>query len=146
MTKMVTFRRSMPTANFRSVTVSWDGGNTLATLEEGLKKQARSNITGAQEGPPAPESIIQEIVDYEMALNHAQLIVPGVGHLESSGAEGGPEAHADQELVQGPFTLFDAWENHGNPKKRQIWRGQKLFNDGDANGTPGPDFSFRFTV
>lgn len=134
LTALRSFRRAMPTANFRSRTVSWEGRNTQATLEEGLKRQARSNITGAQEGPPADESTIQEIVDFEMALNHAQLIVPGVGDLSENGGNGGPEAHADQELAAGPFTVFDAWENDGSAAKRQIWRGQKLFNDGDANG------------
>ena len=134
LTALRSFRRSMPTANFRSNMVSWEGRNTQATLAEGLARQARSNITGAQEGDPAPEEIIQEIVEFEMALNHAQLIVPGVGYLGGGGAEGGPEAHADQGLVEGPFTLFDAWIDHGNPRKAQIARGQALFNDGDANG------------
>ena len=26
------------------------------------------------------------------------------------------------------FDLFDAWQHSGNPRRRQIWRGQELFN------------------
>ncbi len=124
------FRRSMPTANFRSNTVHWDNQNTLSTgLRDGLKKQVRGNITGAQQGSPAPESIVDEIADYELQLSHAQIIVHGVGRLDVDGAMGGPEHAAAQPLVAGRFDLYDAWQNSGNPRRRQIWRGQEVFNN-----------------
>ena len=36
--------------------------------------------------------------------------------------------------VAGRFDLFDAWANHGNPKRAQIARGQELFNNANAGG------------
>jgi hypothetical protein len=128
------FRTALPTANFRSVTVSWDGGNTQATLPEGLARQARSNVTGAQQGDPASEEVIQEIVDFELNLAHAQMIVPGAGLLRAGGANGGPAALSEQELVAGSFDLFDAWHSSSNPHRARIARGQDLFNNGDQNG------------
>jgi cytochrome c peroxidase len=124
------FRRPLPTANFRSHTVMWDGANTVGTvLRDGLIKQARGNVTGAQQGAPAPDDIIFDIVDYERAVSHAQLIGFSVGRLDAQGAHGGPEAASTQPLVDGRFDLYDAWEHAGNPHRRQIWRGQEIFNN-----------------
>jgi cytochrome c peroxidase len=129
------FRRTQPTANFRSHTVMSDGGLTTGTdLREGLIKQARGNITGAQQGPDPADAILHDIVDYERSLSHAQIFVWGAGRLDAGGAKGGPAHAAAQPLVAGRFDLFDAWEHSSNAKRRQIWRGQKLFNDGDRNG------------
>jgi cytochrome c peroxidase len=129
------FRRPLPTSNFRSVTVMWDGANTVGTvLRDGLIKQARSNVTGAQQGSPAPDAVIFDIVDYELAVSHAQLIGTGVGRLDSDGAHGGPEAASTQPLVDGRFDLYDAWQDSGNPRRRQIWRGQELFNNVNPSG------------
>jgi hypothetical protein len=124
------FRRPLPTANFRSSTVMWDGANTVSTgLRDGLIKQARSNVTGAQQGTPAPDAVIFDIVDYEGALSFAQRIIPSVGRLDSEGAHGGPDAASAQPLVDGRFDLYDAWQHSGNPRRRQIWRGQEIFNN-----------------
>jgi hypothetical protein len=124
------FRRPLPAANFRSHTVMWDGANTVGTvLRDGLIKQARGNVTGAQEGPPAPDSVIFEIVDYEMAMSHAQIVSLTAGYLDSEGAHGGPEAASAQPLVDGRFDLYDAWAESGNPDRHQIWRGQEIFNN-----------------
>src|SRR5262249_10293960 len=119
----------LPTANIRTNTVMWDGANTVGTeLRDGLIKQARGNVTGAQQGTPAPDPVIFDIVDYERALSFAQLIGRGVGRLDAEGARGGPAAASDQALVDARFDLFDAWQHSGNPRRRQIWRGQELFN------------------
>lgn len=127
--RLLFFRRPLPTANFLSNTVMWDGANTQASgLRDGLIRQARGNVTGAQQGPPASDATIFAIVDYELALSHAQLIVPGVGRLDSDGARGGPEAQADQALVSGRFDLYDAWIGDENPRRAQIARGQEIFN------------------
>jgi cytochrome c peroxidase len=132
-TSLFFFRRATPTANFRSHTVMLDGANTVATdLREGLKRQARGNVTGAQQGAAASDVIIDEIVDYELQISHAQIIVHGVGRLDVDGARGGPEHAAAQPLVAGRFDLFDAWENHSSPRRRQIWRGQEVFNNVNA--------------
>jgi hypothetical protein len=129
------FRRPLPTANFRSFTTMWDGAHTVGTvLRDGLIKQARGNVTGAQQGAPATDAVIFEIVDFEMAMSNAQLVAISAGRLDSNGANGGPEAASAQSLVDGRFDLFDAWQNVGSPHRRQIWRGQELFNAVNASG------------
>lgn len=124
------FRRPLPTANFRSHTVMWDGANTVGTsLRDGLIKQARGNVTGAQQGAPATDAVIFDIVDYELAMANAQIIGHQTGALDSAGANGGPEAASAQLLANGRFDLFDAWANAGNPRRRAIYRGQEIFNN-----------------
>jgi cytochrome c peroxidase len=129
------FRRPLPTANFRSHTVMWDGANTVGTvLRDGLIRQARGNVTGAQQGQPAPDPVIFEMVDFEMALANAQLIIDTVGWLDSEGGRGGPAAASSQALVNGRFDLYDAWANSGHPGRAQIFRGQELFNSVNVSG------------
>lgn len=136
LTRLVHWRRVMPTINFKqgSLTVNWDGGNTGADLISGLNTQAARNITGAQQGPPAPQEVIDDIVNFERSLSTAQLIVPGVGRLDSDGAKGGPEELSNMDKTQGRFDLFDAWIGHSNPRRAQIARGQEIFNSTNANG------------
>src|SRR5687767_876269 len=122
----------MPTINFSvgSATVNWDGGNSVGTDQhEGLANQARRNVTGGQQGPPAPPEVIADIVAFEESLFSAQMIVPGVGRLDSDGARGGPEALSTMLKTAGRFDLFDAWIAHGNPRRAQIARGQEVFNN-----------------
>jgi cytochrome c peroxidase len=129
------FRRPLPTANFRSHTVMWDGANTVGTvLRDGLIRQARGNVTGAQQGAPAPDPIIFDMVDFEMALSHAQLIIDGVGSLDADGANGGPAAANAQPLVNGRFDLYDVWANSSHPGRAQIYRGQEIFNGVNVSG------------
>lgn len=130
------FRRSMPTANFRNHIVSWDGANTVGTdLHQGLLRQARGNITGAQQGTaPANEAIVEEIVQFEESVSHAQLIARGVGRLDVAGAKGGPEHLSTQPLVAGRFDIFDAWIGSKNKHRAQVARGQELFNNPRPNG------------
>jgi hypothetical protein len=134
--RLVHWRRVMPTINFKqgSLTVNWDGGNTGANLIAGLNTQAARNITGAQQGPPATQEVIDDIVNFENSLSTAQLIVPGVGRLDSDGAKGGPEELSNMDKTQGRFDLFDAWVGHSNPRRAQIARGQEIFNSTNANG------------
>src|SRR5215204_4111287 len=135
--RLVHWRRSMPTINFAqgSATVNWDGGNSVgADQHAGLVNQATRNVTGGQQGQPAPPEVISDIVAFEESLSAAQLIVPGVGRLDSDGARGGPEAVASMPKIAGRFDLFDAWIGHGNPGRRQIARGQELFNNTNGSG------------
>lgn len=135
--RLVHWRRVMPTINFAlgSTTVNWDGGNTVNNDQlAGLSLQAARNITGAQQGLPAPPEVIADIVDFERSLSTAQLIVPGVGRLDSDGARGGPEQLSQMVKMPGRFDLFDAWVNDANPRRAQIARGQALFNGTNANG------------
>jgi cytochrome c peroxidase len=137
LTRLVHWRRAMPTINFAlgSATVNWDGGNSVNTDQHaGLINQATRNVTGGQQGLPAPPEVIADIVGFEESLFTAQLIVPGVGRLDSDGARGGPEALATMPQVVGRFDLFDAWAGHENPRRAQIARGQELFNSANANG------------
>jgi cytochrome c peroxidase len=135
-TRLWFFRRALPSVNFRNHTVMWDGANTVGTdLHAGLVKQASGNITGAQQGtPPADPVIVEEIVQFEMALSHAQLILDGVGRLDADGARGGPEHLSAQPLVAGRFDLYDAWIGSPNKKRAQIARGQELFNATNPGG------------
>jgi cytochrome c peroxidase len=131
------FRRAMPTANFRNHVISWDGANTvLLDRHAGLARQARGNITGAQQGTaPVNENIVEEIVDYEEALSHAQIIYTGVGYLDrldENGGRGGPHNFSLQSFLGGRFDLYDAWIGDSQPRRAQIARGQQLFNNGKS--------------
>lgn len=135
--RLVHWRRVMPTINFKqgSATINWDGGNNVGIDQvAGLSLQAARNITGAQQGLPAPPEVIEDIVNFEQSLSTAQLIVPGVGRLDSDGAKGGPEELSNMEKTLGRFDLFDAWINDSNPRRAQIARGQEIFNSTNANG------------
>ncbi|HEY5922078.1 MAG TPA: hypothetical protein VIV11_10430 [Kofleriaceae bacterium] len=125
------FRRVMPTATFKTAVTNWDNSNGLNNnVHDGLRNQARGNISGAQQGPTLAldHPILHEIADYQLTLGHAQLVVPGVGRLDDDGAAGGPLNAVNQPLVNAPFDLYDAWETSDNPRRRQIFRGQVLFN------------------
>ena len=137
LSRLVHWRRAMPTINFPvgSATINWDGGNNVGTDQHaGLINQATRNVTGGQQGSPAPPEVIADIVAFEESLFTAQLIVPGVGRLDSDGARGGPEALSAMPKVAGRFDLFDAWAGDGNPRRAQIARGQELFNSINAGG------------
>ena len=127
------FRRPLPTSNFKSHTVMWDAANTVGTsLRDGLIRQARGNVTGAQQGAPASDETIFDIVDYEAGIGHAQSHATGAGSLSASGAKGGPENAITQPLVDARFDLFDAWKNSNNPHRKRIYRGQEVFNNPNA--------------
>jgi cytochrome c peroxidase len=129
------FRRPLPTSNFKSHTVMWDGANTVGiVLRDGLIRQARGNITGAQQGQPAPDAVVFDIVDYELGIGHAQTHLVGAGSLTDGGARGGPRNAIEQPLVNARFDLFDAWKTSRNPVRRQIYRGQEIFNNPNVAG------------
>ena len=136
-TRLVHWRRVMPTINFRlgSAAINWDGGNSVGTDQRaGLENQAGRNVIGAQEGAPAPTTVIANIVDFEMSLFTAQLNVVGVGRLDADGARGGAEALAAMQKTTGRFDLFDTWVGHDNLRRAQIARGQALFNEVNPGG------------
>jgi cytochrome c peroxidase len=98
-------------------------------LRDGLIRQARGNVTGAQQGAPATDAVIFDIVDYERGIGHAETHTLGAGSLTAAGARGGPQNAIEQPLVNARFDLFDAWQNSNNPFRRQIHRGQEIFNN-----------------
>jgi hypothetical protein len=130
--RIVQWRRVMPTMDFHvgSATVAWDGGNTQGTdLVAGLTNQATRNVTGAQQGQPAPPEVIADIVNFEMSLSTAQALSFTVGFLDRGGARGAAEALSHMTATAGRFDLFDAWANSPIPHRAQIARGQELFNN-----------------
>ena len=133
-TTLFWFRRPMPTANLKNHIVHWDSALTVGTDRlAGLMRQARGNITAAQQGSQPADVVVAEIAEYEDQLAHAQIIVHGVGRLDAAGAKGGPAHAAAQPLVAGRFDLYDAWKTSGNARRRQIWRGQEVFNNVNAS-------------
>lgn len=146
LTRIVQWRRAMPTINFHlgSATVNWDGGNSVgADQHAGLVNQATRNVTGGQQGQPAPAAVIDDIVAFEESLSTTQVIVPGVGRLDQCGAQGNPALLAAQQKSSGRWNLFDAWiglvpgscsDAEGDARRAQIARGQELFNAQNAGG------------
>jgi hypothetical protein len=146
LTRIVQWRRAMPTINFHlgSATINWDGGNSVgADQHAGLVNQATRNVTGGQQGQPAPPAVIEDIVAFEESLSTTQVIVPGVGRLDQCGAQGNPTLLAAQQKSSGRWNLFDAWiglvpgscsDAEGDARRAQIARGQELFNAQNAGG------------
>jgi len=135
--RLVQWRRAMPTANFAlgSATINWDGGNSVGTDQHaGLVNQATRNVTGGQQGSPAPPEVINDIVAFEESLSSAQIIVTGVGRLDAGNARGGPEELSKMTKAGGRFDLFDNWLGDSSPFRAQIARGQEIFNGVNANG------------
>jgi cytochrome c peroxidase len=136
LTRLVHWRRAMPTINFASgsATVHWDGGPSVGTDQRaGLVLQATRAVTGGLQGPPPAPEVIANIVDFEASLSTAQVLLYGVGRLDVR-ARGGPRALAMMPKVQGRFDLFDAWIDDRHPRRAQIARGQELFNNQNAGG------------
>lgn len=129
------FRRPLPATNLAAIkNVMWDGRVTGPTIRDALAEQANGATQGHAAAPlPLSNETRRQIVDFEFGLFNAQTISFKVGSLE---AGGGADALASQDI--GPpagssvearrWDLFDAWKNSGNAKRRQIWRGQELFN------------------
>jgi cytochrome c peroxidase len=135
--RIVQWRRAMPTINFHlgSATINWDGGNNVGTDQRaGLVNQATRNVTGAQQGQPAPPDVIADIVDFETSLSTAQSIAFSVGSLDAGGARGGPNELSRMTRTEGRFDLYDAWIDSPVPDRAQIARGQELFNNTNPNG------------
>jgi cytochrome c peroxidase len=130
--QLVHWRRAMPTINFPvgSATVNWDAASNVGKGQRAaLVNQTNRLVTGALQGPPPTAEVVENIVGFEESLWTAQVTVPGVGRLDSDGAHGGPEALSKMTKAEGEFNLFDAWAGSENPKRAQIARGQKVFND-----------------
>jgi cytochrome c peroxidase len=130
--QLVHWRRAMPTINFPvgSATVNWDAASNVGKGQRAaLLNQTNRLVTGALQGPPPTAEVVENIVSFEESLWTAQVTVPGVGRLDADGARGGPEALSKMSKVEGEFNLFDTWASSENPKRAQIARGQKIFND-----------------
>ena len=68
-----------------------EAGNTSSDTYGGIDIDLTApKAAFAQQSPtPAPEEVVQEIASFTESLYSAQLLVPGVGRLDSDGARGG---------------------------------------------------------
>jgi len=127
-----------------------NGENYPQSLMSDLAHQAVDATTGhAQAKLPGPTQVQQQaIVALEMGLSSAQSEDHGAGTLTAQGAIGGPQAISLQNFFIGIndpvgldptnpiplhfnttiFSLFDAWNGHGDPHRQSIFRGQQIFN------------------
>lgn len=98
------YRRPLPATNLGFLSsVMWDGRETVTPLNNAttfsanlitdLKHQSMDATLGhAQAAPPGPTDAQQtQMVNFELALNSAQLFDFEAGDLRSSGANGGPQ-------------------------------------------------------
>ena len=147
-TTLSLYRRPLPATNLRFLTgVMWDGRESRPgnTLDENLKHQANDATMGHAQGSPLSDALQEEIVQFEMGLQTAQSVDSGAGMLGVGGATGGPAALSlerffigiNDPLGQNPtgapfnpsaFSLFAAWLDQGDPHRRSIARGEKIFN------------------
>ena len=151
------YRRPLPTTNLNFLSsVMFDGRETVAPLNEestytanlttDLTQQALdATLTHAQaEHPPTPTQL-SLIVNFELALNSAQLLDFKAGKLSTHGGNGGPKFLSTQEFYPGindslggdphgqkfdpnVFTIYSAWENSRSKQQQSIYRGEQIFN------------------
>jgi cytochrome c peroxidase len=142
------FRRPLPTTNLKfDSTVMWDGREVVpgASVRSDLLNQSNTAMTTHAQGIPLTDAQRAAIVDFETTLATAQITSSAAGDLDSSGAAGGPSAILAQPFHIGindnfgdpitgaPFSpvifrLYDAWTTSDREARRQIARGQVLFN------------------
>ena len=144
------FRRPLPTTNLKFLSaVMWDGREIdpdRPGIHFSLVRQSNSANEGHAEQPvPLTEEQRESIVAFEMGLHSAQEVDRKAGRLRVGGANGGTHAVIAQEFYEGindnlgdfetgaafspnAFSLYDSWKSAGSPKRRQIERGQRIFN------------------
>jgi len=182
------YRRPLPAANLKFLsTVMWDGresasqtgttpingGNYPGSLLADLAHQSVDATLGHAQGvPPGPTAAQQQaIVAFEMGLSAAQAVDFLAGELNDDGANGGPQAIAQQAFYIGIndpvgldpnnpaplsfntniFNLYNAFTNAENAQQRAIARGQAIFNTktftiSGVAGLNGATFSNGFTA
>lgn len=151
------YRRPLPTTNLgflsavmfdgrESVTYPLNNGQSFpVNLNNDLTQQAiDATLTHAQ-GTQAPTAAqLGQIVNFEMALNSAQLSDFRAGSL-SKGANGGAQFLSTQAYYPGindslgadpqgkpftpnVFTIYASFQNSRNPQQASIARGEQIFN------------------
>jgi len=151
------YRRPLPTTNLgflsavmfdgrESLTFPLNSGQTFANnLNTDLTQQAiDATLTHAQAAQPPTALQLSQIVDFELALNSAQLSDFRAGSL-SNGADGGAQFLSAQPYYPGindslggdpegkqftpnVFTLYTSFQNSRNPQQASIARGEQIFN------------------
>ena len=131
------FRRPNPMSNEAFVaSVTWTAGGLPVPLFLQILFPVAVTFHGA--GPTPDPALSVEAANLSLSVFHAQVIDRKAGRLDAEGAHGGPVALASQPFFIGinsgdsfnpkVFDLYDAWEHSDNPHRRQIWRGQQVFN------------------
>jgi cytochrome c peroxidase len=168
------YRRPLPTTNLRFLSaVMFDGRETIlpltsastfpVSLEADLKQQALDATLGHAQAAMAPsDAQLNEIVNFELGLTTAQMMVRGAGLLDKHRASGGPVGLANQAYYPGindtlgadptggafnssAMTLFSAWDSangsspaeyeDGSEMRGRIAAGEKIFNTAVATIT-----------
>lgn len=131
-----------------SFTKPLNNGQTFAAnLNAELTQQAIDATLGhAQATQPPTASQLNQIVNFELALNSAQIADFFAGNLYGqNGSQGGPQILPTQQyypgindsLGQNPtgqaftpdvFTLYTSWQNSQNLQQASIARGEQIFN------------------
>jgi cytochrome c peroxidase len=137
------YRRPLPTTNLRFLTaIMWDG------REPSLESQATdAALIHFQATSPPSAAQVSQIVDFMSGLYSAQVRSSYAGSLTTDGAQGGPQALAQQAFYVGindplgtnptgtaftpvAMTIFQAWDGQRlSPERDAIARGEKLFNE-----------------
>jgi cytochrome c peroxidase len=137
-TNLVVYRRPLPSTNFgRLTTILWDGRGNFIPGAPTAQAAVEAIFTGgtilhAQGMAPLPEKAA-EAGALMFSLTSAQITDNVVGKLDMGGALGGPFNHSSDTtsaILNGPpgFTIFNAWTNSPASNRKQVARGQALFN------------------
>jgi hypothetical protein len=137
-THLVVYRRPLPTTNFgRLTTVLWDGRGNFIPGAPTPELAVEAIFTGGTvlhaEGTPPPVEKGAQAAALMLSLTSAQIVDSGTGALDVGGALGGALNHSSDSTsmtLNGPpgFNIFAAWVNSSSPNRRQVARGQALFN------------------
>ena len=153
------YRRPLPTTNLGFLsTVMFDGRESLAhplnneqtfaaNLNADLTQQAiDATSTHAQATQPPSPTQLSQIVNFELALNSAQVYDFSAKKLYGQeGSLGGPQYLPSQPYYPGindslggdpngqkfnpnAFTIYNSWQNSPNAHRASIARGEQLFN------------------
>jgi hypothetical protein len=153
------YRRPLPTTNLGFLsTVMFDGRESFfyplnnvqtfsANLNADLTQQAiDATLIHAQATQPPTAAQLSQIVNFEMALNSAQLYDFFAGNLYGQkGSQGGPQYLPKQQYYPGindslggdpygnqfnpnVFTVYSGWQNSRNRQQASIARGEQIFN------------------
>jgi cytochrome c peroxidase len=156
------YRRPLPTTNLGFLSaVMFDGRETVKPLKTGSTFQANLNFDLAHQAMDATlghaqatsspsQTVLQQIVAFELATFTSQQVDNLAGNLSAQGATGGPVAISGQSYYPGindslggnptgaefepnVFSLFTAWKDLSNQNpyastRASIARGEILFN------------------
>jgi len=152
------YRRPLPSTNLGFLSaVMFDGRETvqplndeqtyLTNLNTDLTQQALDATLGhAQASQPPSQQQLSQIVNFELALNSAQMIDFFAGNLYGQNhSQGGPQFLPTQQYYPGindslggdphgnpfnpnVFTIYSSWQNSRNRQQASIARGEQLFN------------------